>query len=230
MCSSHEGTSNAESLALRRVFLQRVAFAAALFPSLVSAEAPIEVDAEKRGSQRGGALVEQDFPFFKGKYPPRVLVFEELPKQEGSKPIYNAWGACVQDSCSYVPLKQRYDGYKKYKDSTTRASSILQGALLQSATGSAFDVDEGKVFEKALRRGAARFYVNEAYFGMVQLQKEAGAGNTAAAKEWWLLCRDRSHPLPPTSRNPTQETAFSVQFVPGIRFLVTEFGEYAHPT
>lgn len=139
-----------------------------------------------------------------------MLVFEELPKQEGSKPIYNAWGACVQDSCSYVPLKQRYDGYKKYKDSTTRASSILQGALLQSATGSAFDVDEGKVFEKALRRGvlfanillisenygtsnealAARFYVNEAYFGMVQLQKEAGAGNTAAAKEWWLLCRD----------------------------------------
>eukprot|EP00961_Rhodomonas_salina_P093387 1256768-Rhodomonas_salina.1 len=36
----------------------------------------------------------------------------------------------------------------------------------------------------------------------------------------------RVHPYLPPPRNQIQETAFAVQFVPGMRFLVFDFGVY----
>jgi hypothetical protein len=53
---------------------------------------------EKRGSQRGKGLfiIENDFPFATGRYPPRVLDLERLPEQDSNKDVYNAWGKCVQ--------------------------------------------------------------------------------------------------------------------------------------
>ena len=49
---------------------------------------------EKRGSQRGKGLfiIENDFPYATGRYPPRILNLEALPEQESNKEVYNAWG------------------------------------------------------------------------------------------------------------------------------------------
>ena len=65
-------------------------------PSALAADAP--GNEQKRGSQRGKGLfiIENDFPFATGRYPPRVLDLEALPEQEGNKDVYNAWGKCVQ--------------------------------------------------------------------------------------------------------------------------------------
>lgn len=56
-------------------------------------------------------LVPRDYFGVFGVVPPRVLV-----QVDSKQPQWNAWGACVDNSCTYVPLKQRYDGYAKYAE------------------------------------------------------------------------------------------------------------------
>ena len=114
--------------------------AALLLPRDAAASGgPLKSQEEKRGSQRGKGLfiIENDFPFATGRYPPRVLDLERLPEQEGGKDVYNAWGKCVQDSCQYVGLKQRYDGYKKFKPAVVLAAEALAGDLKAASEGTA---------------------------------------------------------------------------------------------
>ena len=148
------------------------------------------------------------------RYPPRVLNYDALPKQDGTKTTYNAWGACIQDSCQYVPLKQRYDGYNKYQASIRAGTAALDGPLRAAASASAaaaWPAAAEAELVRALRRGVllgnvllissnygtsnealiARFYVNEAYFALTALAAAArrpdGAADAAAA---WRLARD----------------------------------------
>eukprot|EP00283_Hemiselmis_rufescens_P018640 CAMPEP_0173457010 /NCGR_PEP_ID=MMETSP1357-20121228/57000_1 /TAXON_ID=77926 /ORGANISM="Hemiselmis rufescens, Strain PCC563" /LENGTH=269 /DNA_ID=CAMNT_0014424277 /DNA_START=102 /DNA_END=911 /DNA_ORIENTATION=+ len=140
---------------------------------------------ERKGSLRKGRppLTQQDFAFVTGKYPPRVLVFESLPRQEKGKPVYNAWGLCVEDSCGYVGLKQRYEGYKKYKAAITEVSTAV--AAISGGASNA-EVGSEEALGKNLRRAilfantqlisenygtgnealVSRFYVNEAYYAL----------------------------------------------------------------
>ena len=50
-------------------------------------------------------LVPRDYYGVFGVVPPRVLV-----QVDAKQPQWNAWGSCVDNSCTYVPLKQRYHG------------------------------------------------------------------------------------------------------------------------
>ena len=61
-------------------------------------------------------LVSQDFYFAYGVVPPRKF----NPSRPPAQPQWNAWGSCVDTSCTYVPLKQRYDGYSKYSQRIER--------------------------------------------------------------------------------------------------------------
>jgi hypothetical protein len=147
------------------------------------------------------------------RYPPRVLDYSKLPKQEGDKTMYNAWGACIQDSCQYVPLKQRYDGYNKYQASIRAGTAALEGPLLAAAAGRAADWPAAAEAEliRALRRGVllgnallisanygtsnealvARFYVNEAYYALTVLAAaRRAAAPPPAAADAWRLARD----------------------------------------
>ncbi len=90
-----------ESAAIAQALPRRAALAVAALsllrrPSAFAADAP--GNEQKRGSQRGKGLfiIENDFPFATGRYPPRVLEFEALKEQEVNKDVYNAWGKCVQ--------------------------------------------------------------------------------------------------------------------------------------
>lgn len=169
--------------------------------------------AEKRGSQRGKGLfiIENDFPYATGRYPPRVLDLEALPEQDANVEVFNAWGKCVQDSCSYVGLKQRYEGYKKGRYAVELASKALDGDLREAAAGEIDFPDEcADKFEKALRRCSllsnallisenygtsnealvARFYLNEAFYGSKTLAAACKQADLAAAAQAWALCRD----------------------------------------
>ena len=61
-------------------------------------------------------LVSQDFYYAYGVVPPRKF----NPSRPPAQPQWNAWGSCVDTSCTYVPLKQRYDGYSKYSQRIER--------------------------------------------------------------------------------------------------------------
>lgn len=95
ICAGRPAQSNALS---RRAALAlgSGACSAALLPRYVAA-AGTSKD-EKRGSQRGKGLfiIQNDFAFATGRYPPRVLELEQLPEQDANKDVYNAWGKCVQ--------------------------------------------------------------------------------------------------------------------------------------
>ena len=57
-----------------------------------------------RGMMNEKVLVPRDYYGVFGVVPPRVLV-----QVDAKQPQWNAWGSCVDNSCTYVPLKQRYD-------------------------------------------------------------------------------------------------------------------------
>ena len=59
-----------------------------------------------RGMMNEKVLVPRDYYGVFGVVPPRVLV-----QVDAKQPQWNAWGSCVDNSCTYVPLKQRYDGW-----------------------------------------------------------------------------------------------------------------------
>jgi len=90
------------SPAIMRLRAERTPGPGAAASALPRRAAALAADApgneKKRGSQRGKGLfiIENDFPFATGRYPPRVLDLDALPEQEGSKDVYNAWGKCVQ--------------------------------------------------------------------------------------------------------------------------------------
>ncbi|EKX42207.1 hypothetical protein GUITHDRAFT_88187 [Guillardia theta CCMP2712] len=187
----------------RRAALIEIAKVALLVPSLALAD-----DDVKRGSQRGVFITEQDFPYLKGRYPPRRLDLGSAPQQSKDKLVFNAFGECVNDSCQYVPIKQRYDGYKKYKASINLCSDLLR--TLHDTLGNPMSDEDKKKSEKLLRRAVlfadallisenygtsnealvSRFYVNEAYYASLQLAEASKKGDAARSKEMWELWRD----------------------------------------
>ena len=69
-----------------------------------------------RNMMKYAPLVSQDFYYAYGVAPPRKFNPSRPPQQ----PQWNAWGSCVETSCTYVPLKQRYEGYSKYSQRIER--------------------------------------------------------------------------------------------------------------
>ena len=63
-----------------------------------------------RGMMNEKVLVPRDYYGVFGVVPPRVLV-----QVDAKQPQWNAWGSCVDNSCTYVPLKQRYHGWVKVR-------------------------------------------------------------------------------------------------------------------
>lgn len=62
-----------------------------------------------------------------GQVPPRKI---SAPKID--QPQWNAFGSCVDNSCTYVPLQQRYNAYAKYEQRISRGLDSyrsLRGAI-----------------------------------------------------------------------------------------------------
>ena len=70
-----------------------------------------------RGVMNEKVLVPRDYYGVFGVVPPRVLV-----QVDAKQPQWNAWGSCVDNSCTYVPLKQRYDGWVRVR---VRARAVI---------------------------------------------------------------------------------------------------------
>eukprot|EP00960_Hanusia_phi_P007995 228996-Hanusia_phi.AAC.5 len=190
----------------RRSALIEMAKLAVFIPSLALAG-----DDVKRGSQRGVFITEQDFPYLKGRYPPRRLDLENAPQQGKDKLLAESRDSFLdeaQDSCQYVPIKQRYDGYKKYKNAINQGSELLR--QLHDSLGNPMSDEDKKKAEKLLRRAVlladlllisenygtsnealvSRFYVNEAYYASLQLAEASKKGDAERSKEMWELWRD----------------------------------------
>jgi hypothetical protein len=88
----------------------------------------------------------QDFYYENGVVPPLRLSFRELPT---SQPVYDAFGACVESSCTYVPIKRRYDGYSKY------APDVALGAALFASLDGAIGRGEWATVTAAVTKGSA---------------------------------------------------------------------------
>ena len=70
-----------------------------------------------RGMMNEKVLVPRDYYGVFGVVPPRVLV-----QVDAKQPQWNAWGSCVDNSCTYVPLKQRYHGWVRVR---VRARAVI---------------------------------------------------------------------------------------------------------
>ena len=79
---------------------------------------------------RGGgkeALIPGDYYYIYGTVPPRQI---SAPNIE--QPKFNTFGSCVDNSCTYVPIQQRYSAYTKYELRLSRGLRIfseLKGAI-----------------------------------------------------------------------------------------------------
>lgn len=72
-------------------------------------------------------LLQQDYYYIFGTVPPRQITAPKI-----DQPQWNAFGSCVDNSCTYVPLQQRYNAYAKYEGRLTRgldAFRALGGAI-----------------------------------------------------------------------------------------------------
>jgi hypothetical protein len=79
---------------------------------------------DRNRGTNSNALILKDFWYDYAVVPPRKLRMGELPTKQ---PQFNAFGACVENSCTYVPLKRRYDGYSKYATDVAFGSALFAG-------------------------------------------------------------------------------------------------------
>ncbi len=228
------GAAAYRSPAPRRAALARLAQrgGAALFGGAALVAAPRRgAAAFERGMFNEKTLTDVDIYGTTGRRPPRVFdtklleslnappTAEELEYARTKKPggsklakgeSYNAWGLCIDDSCTYIPLKRRRDGYKNYEAAVHIAASTFadaRAALRARRLGDAslaqlVDAD-GEVVA-GLRAGllmsnkllltentgvtfdalVARYYVNEAFCAsraVAALLATAGQGGDDAA-------------------------------------------------
>eukprot|EP00978_Attheya_sp_CCMP212_P018777 scaffold51859_cov52-Attheya_sp.AAC.3 len=174
----------------------------------------------RRGNKE--ALIREDVWYMLGKQPPRQLPEGALSAESG--PEYNAWGTCIttggQNSCTYVPLKQRYPAYSKY------AFNIQLGAQEYSLLGKAIEAQDWDRAQSYLVRNnnnspppvedallkmvlmgtqflttpnysgpprellVARFYVNEAHYATVQLRNAVACHDAVQSQQLWNFGRD----------------------------------------
>ena len=168
------------------------------------------------------ALIRDDFWYFYGKRPPRVLTLETLPSDD---PKWNAWGACAKsestgsnNSCTYVPLQQRYEGYSKYSFSIQRGvkdfesfqtkqfskqqlSLLSPGGPGQSPSNAVDALLKGVLLASSLlvtpnftgpQREVllARFYLNEAAYATQELRLAIESQDFVRAQAAWEFGRD----------------------------------------
>ncbi|KAJ1638934.1 hypothetical protein T492DRAFT_585356 [Pavlovales sp. CCMP2436] len=81
--------------------------------------------ARERGSN-ANALIQRDWYYENAIMPPRRLQLDQLPTDQAK---WNAWGTCVESSCTYVPIQRRYEGYKKY------GADVADGSVLFASLG-----------------------------------------------------------------------------------------------
>ena len=60
-------------------------------------------------------LIPGDYYYIFGQVPPRSIT---APNTQ--QPQWNAFGSCVENSCTYVPIQQRYNAYTKYERRLSR--------------------------------------------------------------------------------------------------------------
>jgi len=167
------------------------------------------------------AVVREDYWYMMGKTPPRRLLEGQL---SGDNPQWNAWGACdtsgSENSCTYVPLKQRIPAYGKYSFFITLGAKeygMIGGALdrqdwdqvqelllLDSTTTPPACVDallKMVLFATSMLTTpnysgpsremlVARFYVNEAAFAVQEIRAAMKERDLSRAKAAWEFGRD----------------------------------------
>lgn len=191
-------------------------------PWLIGVDAAIAAgDFEERNRDGNKhALIRDDFWYFYGKRPPRVLKLDQLPSDD---PTWNAWGACAKsestgNSCTYVPLQQRYEGYSKYSFSIQRgvedfaslqktsfqrqSSSLLSpGGPGESPSNAVDALLKGVLLASSLlvtpnftgpQREVllARFYLNEAAYATQELRLAMESQDFVRAQAAWEYGRD----------------------------------------
>jgi len=72
-------------------------------------------NARPRSMMNYAPLIPGDYYFTFGTVPPR-----SISQAATKQPEWNAFGACVDNSCTYVPIAQRYAGYTKYEPRLSR--------------------------------------------------------------------------------------------------------------
>ena len=100
-------------------------------------------NARPRGMMNEKALIPSDFYYLYNVVPPRVFD----PSVVATQPRWNAFGSCIENSCTYVPLQQRYDGYAKY------AERIAYGLRAYAAIRPAIERADWEAAASAVDRG-----------------------------------------------------------------------------
>ena len=76
----------------------------------------MEEDLNRRSRSMMGygstALIPGDYYYIYNIVPPRKFSPANVVKQ----PEWNAFGSCIENSCTYVPIAQRYAAYAKYSE------------------------------------------------------------------------------------------------------------------
>ena len=92
-------------------------------------------------------LITGDYYYIFGQVPPRQISGPNI-----EQPKWNTFGSCIADSCTYVPIAQRYAAYSKYSqrlDRGLRSFRELKGMIAKqdwSAVGAA--VSRGSISGK----------------------------------------------------------------------------------
>jgi hypothetical protein len=159
-------------------------------------------------------LLSNDYYYIFGKLPPRKISGSKI-----DQPQWNTFGACLDNSCTYVPIAQRYSAFSKYEPRISRglraysallplieqgdwpavAASVANGkqdmspavdALLPSGLlASALLVSPNNLKEKK-EASLATFYVNEANFALSLIRDAAAKRDYESAKVAWEFGRD----------------------------------------
>ena len=72
-------------------------------------------------------LITGDYYYIFGQVPPRSITAPKI-----DQPKWNTFGSCIDDSCTYVPIQQRYTAYTKYELRLSRGLTqfgSLKGAI-----------------------------------------------------------------------------------------------------
>ena len=86
-----------------------------------------------RGMMNEKALIPGDYYYIFGQVPPRRLSDVDIVANI-EQPKWNVFGSCIEDSCVYVPIAQRYSAYTKYEPRLTRGLDAFRRlpALIQA--------------------------------------------------------------------------------------------------
>jgi hypothetical protein len=96
------------------------------------ADEPDDFNLRTRGNKP--PLVPGDYYYTFGTIPPRRITAPKI-----DQPQWNAFGACVENSCTYVPIAQRYQAYAKYEPRLSRGLREYQRTILGAIRASDFD-------------------------------------------------------------------------------------------